>query len=276
MQSSKVVRTLRVVTTIIWVAAAGVAPANERRFTYTYEPEVLPAGALEFEQWVTLRAGRASEAGKAHFSRWDLREELEYGVTDRYTAALYLNMRADTYEDTATGTSTSTFRFRGVAVENRYMVWNPAEKPVGLTLYVEPRYSGEEASLEEKIILGQRHGDWKWALNFVHETEWDLHDHETAGEVEVDFGLTRQLNKRWSLGFECRAVAEMEEYRHWEYAAFYVGPVVNYTRDNWWATLTVLPQVYGKNFGGDTDGHSALVLDDKERVEVRLLIGFGF
>ena len=31
------------------------ARADERRFTYSYEPELLPARAMEFEQWVTLR-----------------------------------------------------------------------------------------------------------------------------------------------------------------------------------------------------------------------------
>ena len=253
----------------------GTASGNARRFTYTYEPEVLPAGALEFEQWVTLRAGRSAAAGKAHFTRWDLREEFEYGVTDWYTAALYLNVRADSYEDPVTGVSDSDFKFRGVSLENRVMLWNPAEKPVGLTLYLEPRYSGEEAALEQKVIFGQRHGDWKWALNLVHETEWEIHGAETKGEVELDFGLTRQLTRRWALGFEFRVHSEIAEYEDWEYVALFVGPVVSYTRDNWWAALTVLPQVYGKNFGTDTDGHRSLVLNDHERLEVRLLFGIG-
>jgi hypothetical protein len=256
--------------------AAAVASANERRFTYTYEPEVLPAGALEFEQWITLRSGRGEDTGKAHFSRWELREEFEYGVTDRYTASLYLNARAESYETAATGASTSTFKFRGVSLENRYLVLNPAEKPVGLTLYLEPTYSGEQAKLEEKIIFGQRHGDWKWAVNLTHETEWELHDAETVGEFDATFGLTRQLGKRWAIGIEGRVHSEIAEYKDWEHLAVFVGPVVSYARDEWWAAVTVLPQVYGKNYGGDTDGHSALVLDDHERVEIRVLFGIGF
>ncbi len=48
------------------------------------------------------------------------------------------------------------------------MVLNPAEHAVGLTLYLEPRYSGDQAEVEEKIILGQRHGNWKWAFNLTH------------------------------------------------------------------------------------------------------------
>jgi len=268
-------RKIGVVALMVWMTSLTGARATGRVFTYTYEPEVMPAGAAEFEQWVTLRSGREG-VGKEHFTRWDIREEFEYGVTDRYTAALYLNFRADSYEDSVTGNSSSTFKFRGVAVENRYQLWNPAEKPVGLTLYVEPRYSGEEASLEQKIILGQRHGKWKWAANLVHETEWDLHDHETEGEVEFDLGVTRQLTKRWSLGLEFRTVSKIAEYEDWEYVAMYVGPVLSYARDNWWAALTVMPQVWGDNFNGEPDGHENLVLDDQERVQIRLLFGMEF
>ena len=35
---------------------------------------------------------------------------------------------------------------------------NPAEHAVGLTLYLEGRYSGEEAELEEKLILASGAG----------------------------------------------------------------------------------------------------------------------
>jgi len=59
--------------------------ADERRFSYTYEPETTPAGAMELENWVTLRAGRGESVGQKNFNQWDLRQEIEYGVTDRYT-----------------------------------------------------------------------------------------------------------------------------------------------------------------------------------------------
>src|SRR5512139_1261548 len=80
---------------------------DERRFTYVYEPETLPAGAMEFENWVTLRTQRTSDVGQENFNRWDLRQELEYGVTDRYTVALYLNEKAESYRDSSTGEDVS-------------------------------------------------------------------------------------------------------------------------------------------------------------------------
>lgn len=250
--------------------------ADERRFTYTYEPELLPKGAMEFEQWVTLRTQRNKAVGQDNFNRWELREELEYGVTDRYSVSLYLNTAAESFRDPITAMDNSHFEFTGVSVENRYMVLNPAEHAVGLTLYLEPRFSGSEAELEQKIILGQRYGDWKWAFNLTHATEWSDNLHATEGEFEATFGVTRDLGKHWALGLEFRNHNELPEYREWENTAFFLGPAINYRQEKWWATLSVLPQIYGANFGGNPDNNHHLELEGHERVNVRLIVGISF
>lgn len=253
------------------------ATANERLFTYSYEPETLPQGAFELEQWFTLRAGRNSTVGQDNYQRWQFRTELEYGVTDRYTVGFYVNEDYTRYKDPATGKKESDFEWTGFSLENRYMVLNPANKPVGLTLYIEPTYDGENAELEEKIILGQRHGDWKWALNLIHATEWEDDFRETEGEVAITAGLTRLIGKHWAVGFEARNHYELPEYEEWENTALYIGPVVSYRRGNWWATLTVMPQVWGKTFHGeDPDGNNHLELEGHERWNSRLLIGYSF
>lgn len=252
------------------------AQAIDRLFTYTYEPETMPKDALEFEQWITLRAGRPKETGRENYSRWELREELEYGVTDNYTLHFYLNTRSDAYREVATGADVSSFRFTGISIANQFMLVNPAENPVGLSLYLEPTYSGDEAAFEQKILLGQRHGDWKWALNLIHETEWEDNFHKIVGEFEATFGLSYQLTKNLWLGGEARNVNEMPEYKEWESSAVYVGPAIHYRRENWWATLTVLPQVWGKDYDGNTDGTSGFDLAHNERINVRLIFGIHF
>jgi hypothetical protein len=251
--------------------------ATERYFTYTYEPETLPAGAAEFEQWITLRTQRNDQVGQHNYNRWELREEFEYGVTDNYSVALYLNTEAENFRDPGTGNTQSEFEFAGISLENRYMVWNPAEHAVGFTLYLEPAFSGEEAEIEQKLIFGQRHGDWKWAINLVHATEWNLDKNETEGELELDFGITRHLNKHWSLGLEFRNHNEITDYEDWEHTACFLGPVATYTQEKWWATLTVLPQIWGRQTSGgaDPDRESNLVLDEHERVNIRLIFGIG-
>ena len=164
----------------------------------------------------------------------------------------------------------------GISVENRYMVLNPATHAVGLTLYLEPAFSGEEAEIEQKIILGQRHGDWKWALNLTHATEWTDDFREVEGELEVSFGLAYQLSPRWAVGFEIRDHNELPGYKEWENTALYIGPVISYKREHWWAALTMMPQVYGANYTGDPDGNHSLELEGHERWNVRLLFGYNF
>jgi hypothetical protein len=254
--------------------------ADERRFTYSYEPETLPQGAMEFEQWVTWRTQRTKggDVKQQNYNKWQLREELEYGVTDRYSVSLYLNTAVESFRDFSRNppAGTSEFKFDGISIENRYLVLNPAEHAVGLTLYLEPRFSGEEAELEQKIILGQRHGDWKWAFNLTHATEWRDHFHETEGELEVSFGLARDFGRHWSIGLELRDHNELPEYRNWENTALFLGPVVSFRQEKGWAALTVMPQIYGANFGEYPDGNRHLELEGHERVNIRLILGITF
>ena len=252
------------------------AHADERRFTYTYEPETLPEEGTEFEQWVTLRTQRTKAVGQDNFNRWELRQAWEYGVSDRYTVELYLNEASESSRDAATGADISRFSFRGVSLENRYLVFNPAEHAIGLTLYLEPRYSGEEAEVEQKIILGQRHGEWKWAFNLTHATEWLESFHKTEGEIEASFGIARDLNKHWSIGLELRDHNELPDYDTWENTALFLGPVVSYRREKWWAALAVLPQIYGANFGGNPDRNTHFELEGHERINFRLIFGIDF
>ena len=255
------------------------AKADERRFTYTYEPEVLPQGGMEFEQWITLRTQRTKEGDvkQDNFNRWELREELEYGVTDNYSVSLYLNTASESFRDFNQNppADVSNFKFEGISIENRYMLLNPANHAVGLTFYLEPRFAGDEAEIEEKVILGQRYGDWKWAFNVVHATEWADNLHSIEGELELDFGVARDLGKHWSLGLEVRDHNELPDYRSWENTAVFVGPVLSYRQEKWWAALTVMPQVFGANFSGNPDANSHLELEGHERVNLRLLIGIS-
>jgi hypothetical protein len=261
------------------ILCLSLARADEKRFTYSYEPETLPAGGLELEQWITLRTQRTreGEVKQGNYNKWELREELEYGVTDNYSVSLYLNTAAESFRDfsASPAENRSKFDFDGISVENRYQVLNPADHAVGLTLYLEPRYSGEEAEIEQKIIVGQRHGDWKWAFNLTHATEWSDNLHTTEGELEASLGLAYDVGKNWSLGLEVRDHNELPDYRKWENTALFAGPVVSYRQEKWWAALTVMPQVYGANFGENPDANTHFELEGHEKVNIRLVFGIS-
>ena len=271
-----IVRPARVALAIVVTGLLTVsAGATDRRFTFTYEPETMPQGAKEFEQWITLKTQRTKNVDQDNYNEWDFREEFEYGVTDRYQVALYLNGRSTSYRSEAEG-DVSDFSFKGISLENIYNVLNPAEKPVGLSLYLEGTYSGEEAEIEQKIIFGQRHGDWKWALNLVHATEWEDNLHEIEGELEGTIGVGRDLGKRWCAALELRSITKIPEYEEFETTALYLGPTFSYREDNWWAALSVLPQVWGKEWDDSGDGHDNLDLAHNERVHIRILFGIDF
>src|SRR5438046_3104851 len=69
------------------VVCVSTAHAHEAIFEWTYTTDLTPKGHGEFEQWITARWQK--EHG--NYSVVDFREEFEYGVTDNFQLALYLN-----------------------------------------------------------------------------------------------------------------------------------------------------------------------------------------
>lgn len=265
-----------VAVSLLTVLFSSAALADNRLFTYTYEPETEPKGDWEFEQSVISRLGRNAAVGQQGYQKWQFSTEIEYGVTDRYTAAFYVNHEYEAFTDPATGAKTSINRWAGFSFENRYLILDPVANPIGLTLYLEPTYDGINAELEQKVIIGQKHGDWKWAVNLTHATEWGNHFHTYEGELELSAGLARKLSPRWSLGLELREHNELPSYDTWENTTLYLGPVLSYKRKAWWAALSVMPQIYGANFTGNPSQSSRLELEGHERLNIRLLFGLSF
>ncbi len=255
------------------LCGVGVARGDERMFTYSSEAvSVLPKGGTEFEQWVTYRGGKQDGV----FARWDFREELEYGVSDRYTTALYLNFR-NVHSAGVTGISdTDRFEFRGVSSEHKYQLLNPHTKPLGVLLYGEVTTDGKELELEEKLVLQKFFADkWNAVFNVTLEQEWEFEPAVTEETLalELTTGLSYQLSSHWSVGVEAMHVREFEGIGFGSQAvsAWFVGPNIHYGTSKWWATLTVLPQVAGR-----PETEAGLNLTERERVEVRFIAGINF
>ena len=245
------------------------ARADERLFTYVSEADVVPKGEWEFEQWLTHRNDR----GSGVFSAWDIREEIEYGLLDNLSTALYLNFRQQSSDGVDGLPDRSEFKFRGVSTELKWRLLNPNIQPIGLTLYLEPRYSGDEFELEEKIILQKNFGEkWTTAFNVVFEQEWEFESGGTERELTLELaaGVSYRLSPHWAVGVEGRNHREFEDmdFGKRSHSAWFVGPNLHYGSAGWWATLTVLPQV-----AGDPATRDGLHLRSHERVEVRLIFG---
>ena len=259
-------RIMAVAAVLSAVFMATTVSADERHFTYSYEADVLPRGALEFEQWITNRAGKDD----GHFSRWDFRSELEYGLTDTLVTAIYLNF-SDTYfsPDDPNLESEREFEFGGISSEWKWQLLNPQIDPVGVVLYAEGTYASDEYELEEKIIVSSNLSESLiFAVNAAIEQEWEVEHGDTVkeGKLELTSGLSYALSPHWSLGAEIRNLREYETFdlSNEMRTVWYAGPVLHYGSASWWATLSVMPQI---GIEGSRD------LEDQERVDVRLIIG---
>ena len=250
-----------------------VVRADERLFTYVQEAEVLPKGGLEFEQWMTHRRGKAD----GEFSRWDFREELEYSPADKLSVAGYLNFKS-THSESVTGIDNQDrFEFEGVSTELKYQLLNPNMKPFGVLLYAEAGYNGHEFELEQKLVWQENFGEkWTVAFNATVEEQWEFAPTDTEEELKLELtaGVAYKISSRWSVGIEGRNHREFPPsigFDNQKQSAWFVGPNVHYARNNWWATLTVLPQVHGSPSTRD-----GLQLKELEKIEVRLIAGVNF
>jgi hypothetical protein len=266
----------KLLLTALATASLISARADERFFTYVYESDVLPKGAWEFEQWVTYRKGYPG--GDRDFNQhiWDFREEFEYGMTDRLTTALYLNFRQNQMVARETGLEDSSeFSFKGVSAEFKYQLLNPNKKPVGLALYFEPTYNGNEQELEYKLLFSKQLADkWVLAANAVFEQEWEQEEGETEKESVLEFtaGAAYRLTPNWSIGVEGRYHSVYEGAALDEHlgTGWFVGPNVHYGTSKWWATLTILPQVSGHPSDGGINR------TEHQTFETRLIFGINF
>lgn len=252
------------------------ARADERFFTYVYESDVHPKDSWEFEQWLTYRKGFPE--GDRRFSHhiWDFREEIEYGLTDRLSTSLYLNFRQEQIIAREEGLEDdSEFKFKGISAEFKYQLLNPNKKPVGLALYFEPTYNGNEQELEYKAILSKNIGDkWVLAANVSYEQEWEREEGETEQESVLEFtaGAAYRFNPHWSAGLEGRYHSVYEGIGLNDHlgTGWFLGPNVHYGSPKWWATFTVLPQIAGHPDDGGIN------LNEHQTFEVRLIGGINF
>ena len=252
---------------------AATAVADERKFTYSYESKVLPQGTWEFEQWATLRARQ--ETG--HVQVWQFREEIEYGLTDRLTTALYLNWEYEAVRGVPGVENEHEVEFETVSLEAKYKLLDATADPVGLLLYAELAAGSEERELELKLIVDKQVGAFRFAYNLILEFEQE-EEEEPSGETEWEkesvlmhtFGVSYQANPNFAVGAEAYFHQAFEgTFQEQEHLAFFVGPNVHVSTSFGWLTLTVLRQM-------DRGEDHELVLDGLTKYEVRLIVGVNF
>ncbi len=256
---------------------AADATANERRFTYAYETNVLPQGAKEVEVWTTWRNGRENR-----YSRFDHRLEFEWGLSDRLQTAIYLNFGGLSYDSIVADQKqrTSSFDYQGVSSEWKYKLSDRSADPIGFALYGEVTMGPVETEFEAKFLFDKQIGKILLVANLVGELALE-NELEASGETEiekefigeVDVAATYFLSPKLSLGLELRS-HNIVGHGEWEAGAVYLGPVLAYAAESWWIALTVMPQLPALKRADSYTGKDRRDLGAHEKLNARLLLSF--
>jgi hypothetical protein len=267
-------------TTIAAFAPWHQARADESPFAYTYLTEVLPQGEIEVEQWLTWKHKKPQEK----FDVLEGRTEIEYGFTNRFLGALYLNYEHVNIEPEGPGApngAENTTKFTGVNAEFIYQVWSPFTDPFGFALYAEPAIGDGERALEFKLLFQKNFLEDRlvFATNFIFEFEWEHEEEEDEWEreaaFEINIGLAYRVAPGWFLGAELLNENAYEgHFEHAEVSSWYVGPAVHYASQNWWATLGFYKQLpWASNHTDEPELTSHGYVVDAERTRLRFRLG---
>jgi hypothetical protein len=225
-----------------------------RHFTFLYEANTSAQGSLELENWVTWQHA----TGPGRFAQVDFRHELEYGVTDKFQASIYLTDWS--YESDP---EHSGFTYSDTAIELIYNLSNPVVDPVGLSIYGELRAGDRLIELESKLISQKNFGPLILAYNATLESVWEGSDlAERGGEFSQALGASYEISPRISAGIELLHEFVFPDWRDEERIRnVFIGPNVSFRHGNWFVTVTALAQA--------TD------TDDEPDVQVRTIFGIG-
>lgn len=231
--------------------------AGARRFTYVYEATTSAPGSFEFETWATWKT---SPREQRRFNGVDFRHEIEFGISERLQAAIYV---ADWGYREDPDANEHGFSYQDSAIELIYNLSNPTTDLLGSAIYGEVRGGPDELELESKIILQKNIGRFVLAYNGTLEAKWEgTRFEERGGELAQSLGVSYEISPSLLLGAELLHEIDLPDWSEAEDSIVYGGPNISYRHGNWWATLTPLVQL--TDVAGEVD------------VQTRLIFGFSF
>ncbi len=268
---------IHLLVSVLLLASALTAQAQDRIFNYTYQSVVLGPDQSEIEVWNTLRWGR-----EAYYQALDQRIEFETGLIPGLQTAFYLNLRSRSMALAAEGTGAGSAGLETVTElsfsnEWRYKFLDPVADPFGFALYAEYAVGSRGFELEPRIIVDKISGSTVFALNASAEFEFEKEieeDGTTQTERETEIHLNAAIGIRLAAGFHLG----LEVFSRnglsngsVSYSALYAGPTLSYAAERFWVNLTFMPQLTGLS-GATSNG---LVLDEAERYQTRLLFSYA-
>ncbi len=228
---------------IYFVNSVSYVFADRRSYVWTYEYMTMLQGRFELEYYVTSKIPDADRPGINTFEHW---LELEYGITDRWDAAVYQQFK---YAQKAAETE---FTYDGFKVRTRYRFGEKGKYILDPLVYLEYIRSSELSKpniIEAKLILAKDIGKFNFAYNQVLKQEVE-HDGLTEHEYAVALGY--RLMPRLGVGLESKGNYTKDKYA--------LGPTVSYRGKGWWVALGA---VFGLNYRTND-------------IETRMIVGILF
>lgn len=294
-------RLLALLASSCLLAAAPASFAGEGAFGWVYGVDLQPQGKYELEQKIDVTRGQA--VGSYVLGLY--RTSLEYGVTNDFQVAGYLNMASinanqnylspevcSTIPCTAGFGVPSQYNtqdkyhsggYDGGSLEFIYRLSNPVTSPVGVALYFEPTWGKLEDELEYRLLLQSNFLDDRlvFAVNFLFEQEREKYD--PLGGVIVNsmgdilYGASYRFAPNWSAGLEGRFHTDHDGY--WfntkTQRANFIGPNLHYADQKWWMTAAWRHQIGGTCYAdGTADCSLGKVWDNHGRNQFILKVGY--
>lgn len=219
----------RLLATISMVGLTGVAHADLRSFTQTYEYSTMPEGKTSLELWHTQ--GRSTwDADTAQSFEQVL--EIEHGITDRWLLSFYTIFSQVSSSDAMTS---EPFHFSEAKIETRYRLKDRGEWPVDVALYGEGvKAFGESLyELEGKLILQRDFGKVTVAVNPIVAIKFGKDAAETEPELGWAIGGMYQAHPKVRVGVETWGELEEDE------VGAAIGPALSLApAGNFWIAIT--------------------------------------
>ncbi|HEU0063416.1 MAG TPA: hypothetical protein VFQ58_00230 [Flavisolibacter sp.] len=247
--------------------------SQDRYFGRTYTSAILPKGNFDIELWHTSRFGHESE----YFHAMDQRVEYEVGLGSNVQTAFYFNHFQKSVSDSNNNINQSVEI--GFSNEWKFKISRPESKTL-VALYAELGIKGDELELESKLIVDRSFGKNVIAMNLVYEIDGEAQRTKSSNRflfgnnsIEIDAAFMHNCSSALGLGIEMVDHNDII-YKTWSNSILYAGPTLNYRNDKWFFVLNYLPQL--TNLYKTTAFPKNKVLDEHEKAEARIILGFSF
>ncbi|NDP27949.1 MAG: hypothetical protein GZ087_11060 [Flavobacterium sp.] len=264
----------KILTASILLLSTMSTLAQDRLFNYTYQSIVLNKGVKELEVSTNVLSGKTN-----YYREIQNRVEYEVGLGSKLQTAFYLNSKQKAYFDAVTGEIVMDATEISVSNEWKYKFSDPLANRIGFAGYAEFTVATDELEIELKAIFDKIIGKTTHAVNLTFEPEWKTTTLNgkvvTSTELKYDFNyaFSYELNKNWSFGAEIidrNVYIKNDKITH---SALFAGPTFGFHMNNFWANVSVSPQVVGIN---NPNNSSGLNVDEFTKMDSRLIFSYTF